>query len=211
MLPYQVKTETLVFGGLDYRIRSLLDRCQYDDEDGQAAARGIPAASWPLFGLVWPAGQRLGETMSAYDVDGKRILEIGCGLALGGLVSHRRLADVTVTDRHPHVERFLAFNLALNDLPPLPYLDVDWTSPPPRLGRYDLILASDVLYEPEHPLDLARFVARHLEPDGEVIIVDPGRRRDSALSRHLAERGFGCREVRPDPDGRMRILHYRGA
>jgi hypothetical protein len=48
---YLVKFETLSLGGLDYRIRSLLDRQQFSDPDGAAERAGICSASWPLFGL----------------------------------------------------------------------------------------------------------------------------------------------------------------
>lgn len=207
MGPYQIKIETLVLGGLDYRIRSLLDANQFDDPDGEAAARGIGEGNWSYFGQVWAAGLQLAESMSGFDLAGKRTIEIGCGLALAGLVSHRRHADVTVSDRHPLVEAFLRANLRLNALPPLPYVDLDWTHPPRALGQFDLLLASDVLYEAGHPLELAHFLEAHLAPGGEAIIVDPGRRRHAELSRHLGALGMSCVEERPG--GAVRVLHYR--
>lgn len=87
---YQVKFETHLLGTSHFEIRSLLDRQQYADPDGAALAAGISSASWPLFGMVWPSARMLANAMQTYDIAGKLILEIGCGLALASLVIHRR-------------------------------------------------------------------------------------------------------------------------
>jgi predicted nicotinamide N-methyase len=105
----------------------LLDRDQFHDPDGAAAARGVFEGTWSYFGVVWASGVHLAEFTSHHPLAGKRILELGCGLALGGIVCNRRGADVTASDRHPLAGEFLAANLALNDLPSMPYIDVDWS------------------------------------------------------------------------------------
>ena len=58
------------------------------------------------------AGRVLAQAMSSFDVAGKRILELGCGLGLSSLVLHRRKADITASDHHPLVEEFLTYNAA---------------------------------------------------------------------------------------------------
>jgi ETFB lysine methyltransferase len=187
---YQVKQETHHIGGHDYLIRSLLDRDQFHDPLGDAAARGVSEAQWSFFGVVWASGLELAEFSSHHALDGKRILEIGCGLALSGIVCSRRHADVTASDRHPLAGEFLRQNLSLNHLPAMPYVEVDWTAPPGSLGRFDLVLASDVMYEPGHPEELSRFFERHLSPGGEVVVVDPGRGGSGRLKRALALLGL---------------------
>jgi predicted nicotinamide N-methyase len=202
---YQIKLETHTIGGHDYRIRSLLDRNQFHDPLGAAARVGVSDAQWSFFGVVWASGLALAEFSSHHPLEGKRALEIGCGLALSGLVCHARGADVTASDRHPLTAEFLRENLALNALPPMPYLDVDWTAPPAALGRFDLVLASDVMYEPGHPEELARFFEHHLNPGGEVIVVDPGRGGVGRLRRALALLGLHPDEVAPT----NRVVRYR--
>ena len=55
MLGYQTKQEHVpIPGTLDLIIQSLLDRQQYDDPRGEAAAMGLTSAAWPLFGLLLP-------------------------------------------------------------------------------------------------------------------------------------------------------------
>src|SRR5512139_2299822 len=133
---YKVKFETISLGGFDYQIRSLLDRQQYGDRNGEAELVGIPAAMWPIFGLVWPAGLFLAETMAEFQLHGRRILEIGCGIGLASLVLQRRCADITSTDLHPLAETFLAENLALNQMAALPFFHCSWTQALPLLGKF---------------------------------------------------------------------------
>lgn len=211
---YLTKLETLAVGGVDTRVRSLLDRQQFSDADGAAAALGISSAGWPLFGLVWPSALVLAAQMQHIALDGRRVLEVGCGLALASLVLLRRDSDVTASDRHPLAAAFLLENLRLNALPALPYRHGDWARDDASLGRFGLIIGSDVLYEPDQPALLAGFIAAHAEPCCEVIVVDPDRGNRSAFHREMAALGFTRRECRVDalPGGeayRGRVLGYR--
>lgn len=191
MSTYEVKHESFTFGNSDFQIRSLLDRQQYWDPDGEAERANIPPAMWPIFGLVWPAGLFLAETMTAFPFKGKRILEIGCGLALASLVLHRRGADISTTDQHPLAENFLEKNLLLNDMEPLPFEMGSWEETDLDMERFDLIIGSDLLYEAEHPALLAGFIARHANDNSEVIVVDPGRGHHSKFTREMDKLGFG--------------------
>jgi predicted nicotinamide N-methyase len=200
---YQVLQEQVAVSGVaDLQIRALLDRQQFADADGAAAALGISSAQWPLFGLLWPSGRHLAQHMAQRAlVPGERILEIGCGLALASLVCHRRGADVTASDCHPLAGAFLRENLRLNDLPPLPYRHGHWgvltdgqaaaaLARSAVAGRFNLIIGSDVLYERDEAGTLAGFLDDHLQPCAEVLIVDPDRGNRGAFNRHMLRLGF---------------------
>jgi predicted nicotinamide N-methyase len=187
---YQVKTETLTLGGQPWHIRSLMDSQQVASAGDGSADIGIPEAGWGHFGQVWPSARVLALAMQSHAIDGKRILEIGAGLALASLVMHRRGADVTVSDWHPLTEQFLQANLLLNGLGPLPYLSGNWATENPALGRFDLIVGSDLLYERQQPEQLAGFIGRHATPGAEVLIVDPDRGNRAAFGHAMARQGF---------------------
>ena len=140
---YSVHTNTVQIGGIDYRIRALSDKQQFADPDGEAERAGISSATWPLFGVLWPAGLVLAEEMSAYPVGGLRVLEIGCGLGLSSLVLQRRGADITASDHHPLAGEFLAANAKLNGLAPIAFRIAQWSGPNPELGTFDLIVGGD--------------------------------------------------------------------
>jgi predicted nicotinamide N-methyase len=213
---YAAFVQTLRLAGEDVLVRALVDRQQFSDPDGHAEALGISSAQWCLFGQVWPAGLALAEAMGVFDVEGKRILELGCGLGLASLVLQRRSAEITASDVHPLAEPFLAYNAALNALPAVPYRQLRWDVPLATLGRFDLIIGSDILYERAHAQLLADLVDRHAEDRAEVLLVDPGRGNAMPFIRLLEERGFTCDDERvalPEDGGqRGRLLHFsRGA
>lgn len=201
---YQIKLENIaIAGAADLRIRSLLDRMQFFDPDDEALDLGISSAAWPLFGLVWPSARVLADAMQGEDLQDMRILEIGCGLALPSLVAHRRRADVTASDRHPLTESFLLENLRLNALPPMDYRTGDWTDMSPSLGRFDMIVGSDILYERQQPEQLLALIDAHGNPGVRVVIVDPDRGNRAAFSRGMAALGYGHCSTRVAglPDG----------
>jgi len=214
---YQTKTQTLAIGGVDTIVRSLLDRQQFADPAGVAERAGISSAAWPLFGLVWPSALVLAAHLQAQPLGTQRILEVGCGLALASLVVHRRHGCVTASDHHPLTEGFLSENLRLNAMGPMPYWPGDWSSSQPGLGRFDLIMGSDVLYERDHPGQLAWFISQHALPAARVIVVDPDRGNRAAFHRAMHAEGFERSETRVDslPGGgapyKGRLLHYHRA
>ncbi|MDC8785543.1 class I SAM-dependent methyltransferase [Roseateles koreensis] len=205
---YLFKQECIQIAGVEsLQIRSLLDRQQFSDPEGEAQALGISSAFWPLFGLLWPSGLHLAEAIGQRQLgSNESILEIGCGLGLASLVAHRRGALVTASDCHPLAGSFMLENLRLNNLPPLRYCHGNWNPPgdhaPSRLrvpqvqGRFDLIMGSDVLYERDGNGALPRFIELHALPHCEVIIVDPNRGNRSAFSKRMHSMGFQLEEVK---------------
>jgi predicted nicotinamide N-methyase len=217
---YQIKLERIAIAGADdLVIRSLLDRQQYADPQGAAAAQGISSAAWPMFGLLWPSGAQLAARMAIHPVViGARVLEIGCGLALASLVGHRRGNDMTASDCHPLTAGFLLENLRLNALPPMKYRRGHWGMGGVNTegdggdvqGAFDLIIGSDLLYERDAGGLLAAFIGRHASPAGEVWIVDPDRGNRPAFNRQMADEGFGMCEERLDQRAAVGRVAYRG-
>lgn len=192
-----------VLGVAQLTIRALSDRQQHADPQGLAAGTGISSAQWSLFGQLWPAGQQLAAYMAVRPlVPDENILEIGCGLALASLVSHRRGCLVTASDCHPLAGAFLLENLRLNALAPMRYCHGDWgvdagqPQAPRVAGRFELIMGSDVLYEVDEAGHLPRFIQRHASRAGEVLIVDPSRGNRSAFTRRMGLLGYTLEESR---------------
>lgn len=212
---YLTRRLTLAIGGIDYRLRVLSDLQQFADPDGHGERMGISPAQWSLFGQSWPAGRLLAQAMLRFEIAGKRILELGCGIGLASLVLQRRGADVVASDTHPLTEPFLAYNAALNGLDALHYRTLHWHEPLPSLGHFDAIIASDVLYERGQAEILAEVISRHAYPIAEVLVTDPGRGNSSRFTRLLLTQGFAltsepCPIDDDDaPPFRGTVLHYR--
>ena len=193
---YKLKLETIRGSGADFQLRSLLDRQQFYDPLGKAEALGISSAAWPIFGMLWPSGRVLANAMLTFDMQGKRILELGCGLALASLVLHRRGGNITASDCHPLAAAFLRANLKLNNLPSMKYRTGNWSRSNPLLKRFDVIIGSDVLYDRDQPEALSRFIDLHAAPDVEVLIVDPDRGNRTSFNRKMEVLGYAHTETR---------------
>lgn len=195
MIQARVRYQTLEVGAHDIHLRTLWDTQSFAD-DALSEGHGISAAQWPLFGVVWAAGRMLAHVMLDHDIDGRRILEVGCGMGLASLVLNRRQADITASDHHPEAGRFLAHNVALNEDAPIPFFQADWRDVEEGLlGRFDLVIGSDVLYERGQAQPLARFIDGHTRATAEVVIVDGRRGQLGAFRRAMAEHGFTCEEM----------------
>ena len=198
MSQFRVKYRTFEFGDTDIHVRTLRDRQQFSDDDGRAEMLGISSATWPLFGVIWDSSEVLAHLMYEYDIGGKRILEIGCGIALTSLILNHRLADITATDYHPEVEGFLEKNVQLNDGQPIPFMRTGWADEESGLGRFDLIIGSDLLYERDHATLLSTFICQHARPECEVILVDPGRGLHARFSKMMVALGFSHDQYTPE-------------
>ncbi|WP_097459041.1 class I SAM-dependent methyltransferase [Mangrovitalea sediminis] len=199
MKALRLRYQTIEFDDIDIHVRTLRDNQQFSDVDGVAEKLGISSASWPLFGIIWASGRVLAHLMVDYDVEGRRILEVGCGIALASLVLNHRQADITATDYHPEAEKFLHENVRLNQGESIPFVRTGWEDDPAALGRFDLIIGSDLLYEHEHVDALSQFVERHATPQGDVVLVDPGRGHHARFSKRMVSMGYSHQQHRPEP------------
>ncbi len=188
--PVEVKTSSVMVGDNHFLIRALKDKQQFSDPDGIAEEAGISSSTWPLFGTVWPSGMILAELINIHVLDGLRILELGCGLGLASIVAHYRGANITASDYHPSARDFFAENIALNHLAPMSFSLCDWAKLQPEMGDFDLIIGSDLLYEPNHPALLSAFIDLHSKPTVEVIIIDPNRRQQREFTRSMENLGY---------------------
>jgi predicted nicotinamide N-methyase len=198
MSPLRFRYQTLEFGDVDIHVRTLRDNQQYADADGVAEKLGISSANWPLFGIVWASGEVLAHHMFDYEVAGLRILEVGCGIALTSLVLNHRHADITATDYHPEVGAFLLRNIALNQGNAIPFMHTGWGDADSGLGKFDLIVGSDLLYEREHIELLAGFIDQHAKPHCKVVIVDPGRGQHARFSKKMVGLGYVHSQNKPE-------------
>lgn len=197
MTNLRLRYQTVEFGIIDIHVCTLRNRQQFFDPDGVAERLGISSALWPLFGVIWPSSLVLAHFISDYKTGSKRILELGCGMALTSLLLNKKCADITATDYHPEVGKFLQRNTLLNEDKPIAYEQANWADKNDKLGLFDLIIGSDLLYEDQHIELLANFIESHSKPICEVILVDPGRGRKNKLSSRMIELGYTSSHFKP--------------
>ena len=190
--------QTIEFGKADIHLRTLRDKQEFLDVDNAAEKLGISSAQWPLFGVVWESSEILAQFMLDFDITDKRILEVGCGIGLTSLMLNQRLADITATDYHPEVEKFLLKNIELNKGKVIPFFRTGWADEDCGLGKFDVILGSDLLYERNHAELLSGFIQQHAKPVCEVILVDPGRGHHARFSKKMVSLGYLHSQSKPE-------------
>jgi predicted nicotinamide N-methyase len=205
----RLRYQTIDVSGFDIHIRSLRDNQQFADTLGEAEALGISSAQWPLFGVLWDSGAVLANEMATFEIEGKHILEVGCGMALSSLLLNARHAGITATDIHPEAGNFLIENVRLNDGIKIPYSRASWKDITKSLGESDVIIDSDILYECEHISLLSDFIERHAKPCCEVIMVAPVRFNHAAFSKRMVTLGYVHSQCKPDT-ARFLNTEFRG-
>jgi len=103
-------------------------------------------------GMVWDAAVLLSKFISKNRESFKsvkRVVELGSGTGLCGLAVAYLLpqAEVVLTDNQPHVP-LLQRNAELNGLPNVKVEELDWFHPR-NLGDFDMVIGSDIVYEPQ--------------------------------------------------------------
>jgi predicted nicotinamide N-methyase len=140
----------------------------------------------PYWAELWPSGLALARDVSSLDVDGLRVLELGCGLGLPALAASLRGADVLATDWAEDAVGLLRRNAERNGVF-LRVARVRWSEPEPllRAAPWDLVLGADLLYEARNAEQLTELLPRL---GGEVVLAEPGRPHAGAfLERFGAE------------------------
>lgn len=155
----------------------------------------------PYWPVIWPSSLMLAEHIlcspdspaaapNNQTLVPPRALELGCGLGIAGIAAALCGWPVTFTDYDPEAIDFAAFNASCNKIPS--YLvearNMDWRQP--MEGKFDWIIASDVLYERRLHGILLDAIDQLLAPNGVVWISDPQRNSAADFPPMAVQRGF---------------------
>ncbi len=125
---------------------------------------------------LWPAAIALAHEVAsrAETFRGTRVLELGAGTGLPGIVAASLGGRVVQTDRHELAMSVCRRNGERNGVATIEYRLADWTSWSDT-GRYDWILGSDILYGDVLQPHLRRIFESNLVQGGRVLLADPFR------------------------------------
>jgi predicted nicotinamide N-methyase len=144
----------------------------------------------PFWAELWPSALGLARFLwQQIELQGKSTLELGAGLGLPGITAALKGAHVVETDLVAASLEWARANAQLNGLFDLEYLTADWRDFRVA-GKYEVILGSDVLYEPkQHPM-LEQILEAYLLPMGRAYLADPGREGASTFLERLTGKGW---------------------
>jgi methyltransferase-like protein 23 len=140
---------------------------------------------------LWPAAIALAHEIAARSGSfaGRRVLEIGAGTGLPGIVAASFGARVVQTDRHGDAMCMCMRNGSHNRIDTIEYRLADWTTWK-STDRYDWIIGSDVLYAERVHAHLRRIFEMNLFPRGRVLLADPFREPAVRFLHTLEDAGW---------------------
>lgn len=148
----------------------------YTAHPGSRLSRlATPDDAAPYWAWQWAGGLALAQHFRAYPelVAGRRVLDLGAGSGLVGIVAAQAGASAGAAEIDPNGRAAIALNAAANGVT-LPLVEVDIAGVAPE--GFDMISAGDVFYNPEVGRLMLPFLQRCAEAGSEVLIGDPDRR-----------------------------------
>ena len=159
----------------------------------------------PYWADLWPSAQILANEVAIMRLAGQRVLELGCGLGVVALGAAMAGAEVTATDYYDDAILFASLNVQAATGKEIATRMVNWVAMPEDLGKYDVVLASDVLYEHRYASMVADAIAKTLVRGGEAIVADPGRIALEEFLEECSDRGLVSEpDPRPYVDGEIK-------
>lgn len=157
----------------------------------------------PYWAAIWPSSVVVASEIANGGITAargpKRTIELGCGIGVVTTAAMKAGLDVLATDYYEPALEFTRANTCLNLKREAATRMVNWRDLPADLGRFDLILASDVLYEREYAGLLPRVFDKLLQFDGRAVIADPGRVSTPAFVYACKGAGFKVVEMKSVP------------
>lgn len=144
----------------------------------------------PFWAVLWPSAIALARFIREQRMpSGCRVIELGAGVGLAGMVAALQGGTVTQTDFVPGALTLQKANAEMNGAVGILHELADWRSF--DLDRkYDWIIGSDILYEPKLHGYLEQIFRRCLEEKGMLILADPGREDGKTFVESLLAAGF---------------------
>lgn len=148
-------------------------------------------ARLPYGAMLWPSSIALAHDLAARAdaLPGARVLELGTGTGLPGVVAATYGACVVQTDRDELALHVCERNAARNGASDVVHRLVDWASFDDD-GPYDVVLGADILYATSMHDRLQGIFERVLAPEGRVLLADPFRPGSLPLLLAMERRGW---------------------
>jgi predicted nicotinamide N-methyase len=133
-----------------------------------------------------------------------RVLDLGCGMGLAGMVAAALGAHVLFADLEPDALLFAQLN-TLAYARRVRTRRLNWRND--SLGEtFDVILGADVVYERAQWDALEPFWRAHLEPNGVVLLGEPGRQTGAMFVEWIRERAWSMELVQQPLTDRGKVI-----
>lgn len=170
----RVKRERFSVAGHEFTMARLDDPAALLDHP-DFAERFLEDNQAPYGLELWPSALMLAELVLQGEAgEGRRAIDLGCGLGLVSLAAALAGWHITATDNEATSLRFAEYNAAANGITINAIEPLDWRDPPSD-RKFDRVFGADLLYERVNHAPLLACIEQLLAPNGMALIVDPNR------------------------------------
>lgn len=193
---FKVHFEPIKIGDIKVNLLQISDLDRYIEQVVEQSEGG--KIELPFWARIWPTSILLGYYLLKLPprVESKpKILEIGAGVGLCGLVAAKLGFEVTISDINPQALSFAQINILENELEDLASTRrVDFCKD--HLDdKYDIIIGSEILYFEDSYRPLVKFFKRHLKSAPNVqVVLAKGYKLKAKKFFKLAEKEFDIQE-----------------
>ena len=133
-------------------------------------------APFPFWAKIWPASIALSRFIMEEPsfVTDKTVMEIAAGLGLPSLAAAQYAASVLCTDAVADAVDMINISVQLNNFSNVQAMQLDWNKPFHKL-KTDVVLMSDVNYNPADFPQLLRFIQNILADKTIILLSTPQR------------------------------------
>ncbi len=190
---YPLRQEIIRLANRNIDITVVVDPDQFLDELSKEENDG--ALRLPYWAYLWPSSIALARHLDQMDsLKSQRVLEIGCGFGVSGIVASQGGGRVLFTDYEKDALLFAQYNALQNRCTEgASFVQMDWSAPCFN-GRFTRILAADVVYEEKNWEPILALIQKHLAVDGAAIIAEPNRANADGFFDLLARHEFTSEE-----------------
>lgn len=171
----------------------------------QSAKEKGSSVLFPYWAHLWPSSLAMCEMLTEFPwiIKGHRVLELAAGLGLPSLFASELASTVCCSDRSDEAMSLVKASALLQGILNIEPRVIDWNDLPADLP-YDVVLLSDVNYDPDDLSALSKVFDHLLEAGLRIVLATPERIVAADLLNQLMPFVRLRRQYEPEPG---RIVH----
>ncbi len=141
--------------------------------------RDDESLGWGYWDRIWPSSVAFAEYLIHQffpsKLAGTKVLEIGCGTGVPGVVAAQLGAFTMFSDMVPVTLEAVKETCGLNQITNFDTCTLDWSGKIQSNERYDVVLGCEVFYDEAILADISQVLEQVLAPGGKGLFCDPNR------------------------------------
>lgn len=141
--------------------------------------RDDESLGWGYWDRIWPSSVALSEYLIHQffpsKLTGIKVLEVGCGTGLPGVIAASLGAFTMFSDMVPVTLEAVKETCRLNHISNFDTCTLDWSEKITSSDRYDLVIGCEIFYDEAILAGICHVLEQVLAPGGKGIFCDPNR------------------------------------